>query len=84
MKIAIETTYQANMTESIDLPCPWEEIEYHYIKWHTFYYKQKGKSHQIDLDDQTLDAIDMKRPTEVTVMVVDDQGNPDYSNILGE
>lgn len=77
MKVLIETEYYCCLSTEVDIPgvTSWDDIEDWFVKWGTLNYRLKGEPeeawHEIELDSDTSDAIDWKRPSCVTVRCPD-------------
>jgi hypothetical protein len=71
--------YYAGTMGQVDLPIDnWDEIDSWYVKWDTLFYCLKSdpdKVHEVNLNSDTMDIIDWKRPMSVDVQLVDDDGN---------
>jgi hypothetical protein len=69
MKFGICTALSCAPATTIDLPIEsWEEIKEWYVKWDSLHYTTDGEHwHEVDLGNDSTDAIDWKRPVSVRV-----------------
>lgn len=83
MKYAIQATY---ITEAIGFVLfeeeTWDDVEDWYIKWDTLHVKFKGQNEwrEYELNSDSTDGTDWKRPKNVTVYNTDTDGLIDYTN----
>jgi hypothetical protein len=81
MRFNIDAAYIVSSNVDVDLPVEdWTDIKEWYIKWNIFYYMLEGDNEyrEYDLGDIDLDSLDMKRPSDVTVHQLHDNGIIDY------
>ena len=73
------TSYYAGTMTQIELPIDnWDEVDDWYIKWDTLHYNLKSDPdnwQEVELDSETMDIIDWKRPTNVEVQSLDEDGD---------
>jgi hypothetical protein len=69
MKFGICTTLSCDPCTTVDLPVSsWDAIQGWYVKWDTLHYTLDGeKWHEVDLNNDSADAVYWKRPTAVRV-----------------
>ena len=88
MKYAIEATYITGALGFVHFEEEtWDDIEDWYIKWDALHVKFKGQSEwrEYELDSDSTYGTDWKRPSNVDIFLVDENGDPDYSNpVAGE
>lgn len=79
----IAATYYTDATGTATLPDgkTWDDVEAWYIKWDTLFFKLKGEKDylQCELNSDSMDGTDWKRPANVTVYPQDEDGETDYS-----
>lgn len=69
MKFEICTTLSGAFSVIIELPVKsWDEVKEWYVKWDTLYYTVDGEAwHEVELNNDSIDAIDWKHPSAVQV-----------------
>jgi len=69
MKVNICTEMRCSQTAKIDLPIKsWSEIKEWFVKWDTLHYTVDGdKWEEVELNNDSPDSVDWKRPTHVVV-----------------
>lgn len=79
-QFSVTCWYNACSTSTVTLPdgIGWADIESWYIKWNCFHYVLKGETEwsETDLGDINFEDMDTKRPTEVEICRVDEDGRP--------
>ena len=69
-KIAVSGNYHCTTTGIVDLsPKTWDDVDEWYVKWDHLNVRFKGETdwQEFDLESQTDNVIDWKRPTSVTI-----------------
>lgn len=87
MKVAFNCTYYAGALSIVDLPVEnWDQVKDYYIKWDTLFYLLDGDEEfrEIELNSDTSDAIDWKRPSTISVYGTNPDGNPHWEEVLDE
>jgi hypothetical protein len=78
----IEANYNTCATGRVHFPegKTWDDVDNWYIKWDKLNVLFTGDTtyHVFDLNSNTEDATDWKRPTNVTVYAEDDNGHVEY------
>ena len=78
-KFNISAAYYAGTSGIVDLPFDsWDDVYDHYVKWDTLHYCLKSDTktwHEAELNSDTIDIIDWKRPTSVEVYKVIEDDN---------
>ena len=69
MKFGICTTLSCAPSATVELPVnSWDEIKEWFVKWDTLHYTLDGeKWHEVDLNNDSIEAVDWKRPIAVKV-----------------
>ena len=70
MRIRVENEYFCGTRSEIEIPGAdgWEDVEGWYVKWGVFHCMlANGDSHAIDLGEEVLEGIDVKRPFDTVV-----------------
>ncbi len=73
-QVTIQCDYSISSSTTITLPdnATWADVRDWYVKWGTFHYTLKedpedAPMRSIELDDVSMDSMDMKRPSGVAV-----------------
>ena len=79
----IEASYYAGTTGQVEFPegKTWDDVDGWYVKWDTLHVVFKDNVTEVvemNINSNTVDIIDWKRPIDVTVFPFDDEGFPDY------
>ena len=73
------SSYYAEAMSQIELPIDdWDEVDEWYIKWDTLHYNLKSDPdnwQEVEFDSDTTDVVDWKRPTNVEVQSLDENGD---------
>ena len=73
------SSYYAEAMSQIELPIDdWDEVDDWYIKWDTLHYNLKSDPdnwQEVEFDSDTTDVVDWKRPTNVEVQSLDEDGD---------
>ena len=73
------SSYYAEAMSQIELPIDdWDEVDEWYIKWDTLHYNLKSDPdnwQEVEFDSDTTDVVDWKRPTNVEVQSLDEDGD---------
>ena len=80
----IDTTLYAATNGTVTFPegRTWADVEDWYVKWDTLYVAwTDGTEASMELDSETFDVIDWKRPTSVEVYELDEGGEQSESPI---
>lgn len=81
MKYQIECTYLAGPTATVELPDgkTWDDVASWYVKWDTMNIVFKdGTELNEDLNSTSLEVVDWKRPTSVSIYAIDPDGKTNY------
>lgn len=80
MNVRVSTELYCYPVSEIDIPVKtWEEIREWFVKWDTFHYTVDGKNwEEISLNNDTMDAVDWKRP--ISVRITDSLSEQTYYN----
>lgn len=84
MKYRINTTFIAEAESAVELPPgkTWDDVQSWYIKWDTLNIVFKdGTEFSEDLNSDSLDAIDWKRPQTVDIYAIED-GKTNYDRAV--
>ncbi len=76
MKYQIECSLHAGTTGCVELPegRTWDDVATWYVKWDTLYATFKdGTQFDHDLNSDTFEVIDWKRPKSVEVYAIDEE-----------
>lgn len=77
----------AGSTADIELPekYTWDDVEDLFIKWDTLHlFMKDNRTFEIELDSSTDDIVDWKRPKYVQVYSADEDGEPDFDDVIYE
>ena len=84
MKYRINTTFIAEAESAVELPPgkTWDDVQSWYIKWDTLNIVFKdGTEFSEDLNSDSLDAVDWKRPQTVDIYAIED-GKTNYDRAV--
>ena len=84
----IDAGYHAGASANVAFPegKTWEDVKDWYVKWDILHVQFEGEleMREFPLNSDSLDVIDWKRPTSVSVYATDDEGNTDYDVEIAE
>ena len=84
-KYAINASYDASVVGFVTLPNgkTWEDVSEWFIKWDRIYIEFKNNTTwSCELNSETNEIIDWKRPQEQSVYAVDKDGEPNFDEEL--
>ena len=85
MKVAVNCMLYAGTTGYAELPegRTWEDVEHWFVKWDSLFLSfRDGTDTEIELNSNTEDVIDWKRPSSVEIYGTDEEGQTDYDRYL--
>lgn len=67
MKLSISCTYNACCNADVNIPkeVNLEDISNIYVKWDCLHFDANGKHYEIELNSNTMEAVDWKRPSDI-------------------
>lgn len=83
----LDTTYTAGTSANVEFPDgkTWDDVQSWYIKWDTLHIQWKDSTsyEEFELNSNTLDIVDWKRPSSTSVYPVDEEtGDTNYDTEL--
>ena len=78
---AINASYYAGTVGFVTLPDgkTWEDVSEWFVKWDRIYIEFKDNTTwSCELNSETMDTINWKRPRDVSVYTVDENGNQNF------
>ena len=78
---AINASYYAGTMGFVTLPDgkTWEDVSEWFVKWDKIYIEfEDNTKFECELDSETLNIIDWKRPIDQSVYTVDEDGEPNF------
>jgi hypothetical protein len=87
-KYEISCSMHAGTTGHVEFPDgkTWTDVEEWYVKWDSLHVQFKGAAAYVEfeLNSDSLEVVDWKRPKSVEVYAVSDEGEVDYSETVAE
>ena len=88
MKYTIEASYFTGSHAQVTFPegKSWPDVNNWYVKWDTLHVMWKGAQEyeEFELNSDSTDGTDWKRPLVVTVYGTDETGETDFNNVAAE
>lgn len=85
--IAINQNLHCSVTTKVDLPdgIEWKDVKNWYVKWDHLNIQIGDEWQELILEStQAPEGLDWKRPSLVTVLGVNEDGNEDWNDVLAE
>lgn len=84
----VEASYHTGSHGRATLPegKTWGDVDDWYVKWDCLHIRFKSQPEWIELslNSDSSDSTDWKRPTDVSVYSVDEDGDVDYASVVAE